>query len=262
MSHATSAPSAWDSAPVIFLPEVDSTNRYLKARLDSGLPEGTLVVADYQSAGLGRHGRSWHAPAGSALLLSVLFRPNWPAERAHWLTMIAGLAVTDAVRAVVPAAALKWPNDIMLPAADGTWRKTGGILQEGHLAGDRLQSVIVGIGLNVNAPAAALNFADAPVAAASLLTATGHPHDRLALLMRLRERLGAHYAAAVAGTAPRPAWQARLMTIGQSVTVSGSVNVTGTAETTDEWGRLIVRAADGQRHAVAAGDVTLRSGPD
>lgn len=243
-----------------FLRRVDSTNTVLRRLCNEGAPAGTIVLADYQSVGQGRHGRSWHTPPGTALLMSVLLRPNLVPERAPWMTMIAGLALTDAVRSICGlTSALKWPNDVMLRGADGVWRKCAGILQDGTIEDGVLSSVIVGMGLNVNVPAENLVFPDAPHSATSLLVECGRTTDRLALLADILDRLAEWLDRTDAGESPQPAWNQRLITLGRSVTVRGGVTVDGLAESTDEWGRLIVKDKDGRRHAVAAGDVTLRA---
>lgn len=125
---------------------VDSTNRYLLQCAAEGAAEGVVAVADEQSAGRGRLGRSWVAPAGSALLVSALLRPELPPERTHLVTLAAGLAALDAVEALTARAGapvragLKWPNDVVVDD-----RKLAGILAEADGAG----AVVVGMGCNV-----------------------------------------------------------------------------------------------------------------
>ena len=108
---------------------IDSTNRYLLQCASEGLPEGVVAVADEQTAGRGRLGRAWLAPAGSALLVSVLLRPTLPVERTHLVTLAAGLAALDAIDAIDAStsagAGLKWPNDVVVDD-----RKLAGILAE------------------------------------------------------------------------------------------------------------------------------------
>lgn len=222
---------------------------------DKGAPAGTLLLTDYQAAGKGRFDRRWEAPPTTSLLLSLLFRPGWPARQAPWLTMCAGLAVVDAVESETGLrAGLKWPNDVMLKTDSG-WRKIGGLLLETELEDDHLQLAVLGIGLNVNIP---LEQLPAP-GATSLLAAGGQTTPRLPLLAALLEHLERRYEAADQGESPQPAWDRRLITRGQQVQVSGGrETVEGIAEGTDEWGRLLVRDDEGRVHALAAGDVTLR----
>ncbi|NLF64232.1 MAG: biotin--[acetyl-CoA-carboxylase] ligase [Chloroflexi bacterium] len=247
----------WLGRPCYSLQETDSTNSVLAELAAEGAPAGTLVLAEFQSAGRGRQGRRWDAPPGSSLLFSLLFRPSWPAARAPWLTMIAGLAAVQAIRDQTGLrAALKWPNDVMVQVG-GKWRKAGGILLETALDGDTIRHAILGIGLNVNVEQGELP--DAPTPATSLLVAGGLPVARLPLLAALLLRLEATYEATVVGRSPQPDWDALLVTRGRPVRVRGhELELEGIATGTDEWGRLLVQDAGGTIHAVAAGDVTLR----
>jgi len=142
-------PAAWSDpqlagtrfADVRWFDIVDSTNRYLLECAAAGAPEGVVAVADEQTAGRGRLGRTWVAPPRSALLVSALLRPALPAERTHLVTLAAGLAALDAVDALASVGAgLKWPNDVVVDD-----RKLAGILAEADGAG----AVVVGMGCNV-----------------------------------------------------------------------------------------------------------------
>ena len=109
---------------LVYLPEVESTNEVARRLGQEGAPEGTLVVADYQSSGRGRLGRRWQAPPGSSLLLSLLFRPPLAPGQMQRLTMACGLAVADAIRALTCLeVGLKWPNDVVVGG-----QKAGGIM--------------------------------------------------------------------------------------------------------------------------------------
>jgi len=251
----------WLGRAYRYAAELDSTNDQMKRWAAEDAPHGAVWLADYQSAGRGRLDRRWDAPPGTSLLLSVLLRPTgWPAERGAWLTMLAGLAAAEAIERVAGLPSrLKWPNDVLVEHG-GQWRKTGGLLLDATLDGPRLATAIVGIGLNVNVPAAALP--DFATPATSLLAAGERPVARRALLVELLARLEHHYAAAGAGQSPAAAWSARLQTLGQAVAVTAAGSAApllGVAEGVDEWGRLLVREATGQLHTVAAGDVTLRN---
>ena len=241
-----------------YVAETGSTNELLQQMAAAGAPAGTLVLADFQRTGKGRLNRRWRAPAGTSLLFSYLFRPDWPASRAPWLTMMAGLAAVEAIEEMTAhlAPALKWPNDIMLATGDG-WAKVGGILLETVISEDRLEQAIVGMGLNVNIPKAALPATATP--ATSLLLAKGGPVARLPLLSRLVARLEHHYEAAGRGESPQPEWNERLLK-GAVVMASGggAGRLTGRMLGTDEWGRLLLETVDGTVHTVAGGDITLR----
>ncbi|MCB8944666.1 MAG: biotin--[acetyl-CoA-carboxylase] ligase [Ardenticatenaceae bacterium] len=249
--------SQWIGRSYYYYPELGSTNDELKRlAAASSLAAGTVVLADFQRQGRGRLNRGWFAPPGSSLLHSILFWPDWPPERANWLTMMVGVAAVAAIEAVTGlAVGLKWPNDVMVQQA-GVWHKVGGILLEGQVGGDgRLQQAIVGFGLNVNVPAAQMPETVTP--ATSLMVAGGRPFSRLLLLAAFWQQLEGVYETA---ESPHLAWQQRLITLGQPVQVSrvGQPTVVGVAEGTDVWGQLLVRDESGVVHTVAAGDVTLR----
>lgn len=183
-------------ADVRWVAETGSTNADLAALAADGAPEGVVLVADHQTAGRGRLGRTWTAPAGSSLLLSVLFRPALPVGHAHALTTAVALAAREActeVAGITPG--LKWPNDLVVavPDADGAERKLAGVLAESSLAGAHLDAVVVGIGLNVNWPRALPDeIADL---ATSLNHLAGDAVDRAGLLAALLVGLDRRYTA-------------------------------------------------------------------
>lgn len=246
------------------LPELDSSNDLLKEMVREGNvddpPAGFVLLTHYQRQGRGRLSRRWEAPPGSSLLLSMLFRPNWPGSQANWLTMLVSVAAAEAIAHHTSLAmGIKWPNDIMVQEA-GRWHKVSGILQEGDFAQDgRLQWAIVGIGINVNIPVEQLPEASTP--ATSLLAATGRPVARLPLLTTFLERVEKLYEAVQNGRSPHAAWQEKLITLGKSVQVmhtQTSQSFAGVAEGTDAAGQLLVRDDAGELHMVTAADVTLR----
>lgn len=248
----------WD---VRRLAETGSTNTDAMALARDGAPEGVVLVADVQTAGRGRLGRTWTAPPGSSLLLSVLLRP--PAGVAEAVTMVAGLAMAEAVGAVAGVdARLKWPNDLVVGE-----RKLAGILAEADWpAGATISggwrrpdphervAVVVGIGVNVNWPEVPDELADLLVACNHV---AGRPVDRDALLDAFLERLGARYADLRAGTVPIADWRARSATLGRRVRIDlGGDDVEGTAVDVDAAGRLVVDTLEGERRTFAVGDVT------
>lgn len=157
-----------------------STNADLLALAAAGDAEGVVLLAEEQTAGRGRLGRVWEAPAGSSLLLSVLLRPALAPPDAHLITVAAALAAADACLEVAGVVVgLKWPNDLVVDSADGT-RKLAGILAESVVRGEELDAVVVGMGLNVNWPP------ELPDDLAAIATACNHlagrEVDRVALL--------------------------------------------------------------------------------
>jgi BirA family biotin operon repressor/biotin-[acetyl-CoA-carboxylase] ligase len=239
--------------PVHVHASLGSTNDEAKRLADAGAPEGVLVLAETQTAGRGRQGRRWLTPPGTALALSLLLRPVLEPQHATRVTMLAGLAVCEALeQAAGIQPALKWPNDVLL---DG--RKAGGILVETGLSGEQLDYVVVGIGLNVSAapPPEAVLFPATAVA-----TATGRPVDRLALLRAILERLEAGY-----GDLPplsnrlHSAWRQRLVWVGERVVAQSAEGdyhgvVTGAAED----GALLLKLDTGEVVRIVAGNVSVR----
>ncbi len=239
---------------LVYLPETASTNDVARRLAEEGAPEGTLVVTDHQTAGRGRLARRWEAPPGCCLLMSLLFRPALAAHQVQRLTMVCGLAVADAIAAETGlAVGLKWPNDVVLGGA-----KVAGILTEIGLSGPRVDHVAVGMGLNVNLDPAQLG-GSLLMPATSLSQAAGRAVARLPLLWAYVEAVERRYLALQAGHSPHDEWVARLVTLGEAVTVSGAGQaLRGVAEGVNADGALLVRLDDGRRETVLAGDVTLR----
>ncbi len=234
--------------------EIGSTNDEAVRLARAGAPDGALVIADHQVAGKGRLGRRWFAPPGSALLLTLLLRPPLAPTLAQRGTMVCTLGAVRAIAALtgVPAQ-IKWPNDLVVQG-----RKLGGVLTElGPVTAGRLDYMVVGMGLNVNLAPADLPETMTPPT--SLLAETGVPASRLALLARLLAEIEALYLPLRAGWSPHEAWRAALATIGQAVQV-GTVDevISGQAVDVTDSGALVVQDANGARHTILAGDVTLR----
>lgn len=254
----------WVGQAYQYLASAGSTNDLLKKQVASGgefdPASGSVLLTDYQAHGRGRLNRSWEAPAHTSLLFSVLLRPDWPAQRLSWMTMIAGLAVAEAIEVETKVTtALKWPNDVVV-LHDHAWHKVCGILLEGYVSeAQRLEHAVLGIGINVNIPHAQLPPTAQP--ATSLMLAVGKPLSRRMLLIELLQRLERLYEAADEGISPQQPWNQRLITVGQRVEVGRfgqAVPLVGMAEGTNEWGQLLVRDDDGQLHTIMAADVTLR----
>lgn len=245
---------------LVFLLRTGSTNDVAKDLAAQGAPEGTVIVADEQTAGRGRMGRRWTAPPGTCLLCSILFRPTLLPTQAARLTMLCSLAAADAIQQVTGLYVdLKWPNDLIVQLSNlqsPTWKKLAGILTETGVAGERLEFVIVGIGINVNVPPEVLPALAAD--ATSILAETGQITDRAALLAGLLAGVEQRYEALQAGANPQPEWAARLATLGRPVrAITAGGTLVGVAESVDEDGALLLRTPDGALHRLSAGDVTL-----
>lgn len=240
---------------LVVLPRTTSTNDVAKEMAHRGEPEGTVVVADEQTAGRGRMERRWSAPPSTCLLCSILFRPSLTPAQANRLTMLCSMAAADAIEDVAGLeVALKWPNDLVVRSPN--WRKLAGILTETGLEGERVTFVVVGIGVNVNVSAEVLP--DLAPNATSILAETGHELERAKLLAALLANVEARYERLRSGESPHAEWATRLVTLGNHVRVTTSDGVlTGLAEAVDENGALLLRMPDGTLRRLWAGDVTL-----
>jgi BirA family transcriptional regulator, biotin operon repressor / biotin---[acetyl-CoA-carboxylase] ligase len=231
--------------PYLWLETCTSTQDMLR---DRGLPEGTVAVAEHQTAGRGRSGRDWHDEPGETLLASVLLRPPARAPIAQ-LSLVCGLAVVETVGAVsAVGAGIKWPNDVLV---DG--RKVAGILLEASSG-----VVVCGIGLNVNQTEDGLPR-EVRTPAASLCTITGREHDRAELLVTLLVQLEAGYELwCREGLAPfLPELERRDALRGSQVAVG---DASGVADGIAPDGRLRLRSPDGGAVLVASGEVTREEG--
>ncbi|MHB1356884.1 MAG: biotin--[acetyl-CoA-carboxylase] ligase [Anaerolineae bacterium] len=234
-------------------PTIDSTNARALELAQAGAPDGTLVLANVQTAGRGRLGRQWLAPPGSSLLLSLVFRPNLEPRQMQRLAMITSLAACQAIDKITGLTVrIKWPNDLQISG-----RKVGGMLCEAGMKGQHLAFVVVGLGINVNLTPADLGELMTP--ATSLSHELKLEVERLPLLCALLENLDVAYQRLCSGWQPHEDWRDHLATLGQEVRVGlpGQV-ITGLAEDVDADGALLVRQSDGSLMTTLAGDVTLR----
>lgn len=238
---------------LIYCSSTLSTQDVARAEAERGTPEGTLVLAEEQTAGRGRLGRTWVSPAGANLYLTLVMRP--PAAHLRWLSIIAPLAVAQAVEETTGLSPrIKWPNDLLLAG-----RKLCGVLIESELSGGEPRYALVGIGLNVNLKVEALP--EIAQIATSLRRELGREVPREEVLAALLNRFEALYGEAQRGRTVYEGWRSRLETLGRQVRVTfGDQREEGLAEDVDPQGRLILRRADGSRIALEAGEVTLREG--
>ncbi|GBD12798.1 Bifunctional ligase/repressor BirA [bacterium HR24] len=236
---------------LVYYSSVGSTQDIARREAEAGAPEGTLVLADEQTAGRGRLGRSWASPPGQNLYLTLVLRP--PLEVLKRLTIVAPLAVARAVADTTGIqAGIKWPNDVWIGR-----RKLAGVLLESEVQGGQVRYCLLGIGINVNMDVEAIP--DLAEIATSLRRELGREVPREDVLASLLHHLEALYEEARGGGPVLEEWRARLITLGQEVTVRfGDQVEEGLAEDVDEEGRLLLRRRDGSRIAIEAGDVTLR----
>jgi BirA family biotin operon repressor/biotin-[acetyl-CoA-carboxylase] ligase len=220
------------------------------ARLGEGdVEEGAVVVAEIQSAGRGRQGRSWVSQPGN-LLVSVLFHP--PMEALPFISIIGGIAAARAVRKVTGLdPKIKWPNDLMIEG-----RKAAGILAESAIAGDTVWYAVLGVGMNVSLDTDQAE--EISSFAVSVNAAAGEEVPREDLLRQFLMDLDALYLALGQGKSPIEEWQGLLETVGQRLVATwGDDTYHGVAEGTDELGNLILRQDDGSLITLTAGDVSL-----
>ncbi len=251
--------------------ETGSTNTDVMELARQGEPEGVVLVADHQTAGRGRAGRTWTAPPGASLLCTILLRP--PAPVASMATFALAVAAAEAVESVAGfRPGLKWPNDLVVEDAEGgavRTRKLAGILAEaewspgsniaaGHRNPDAHEraTVAAGIGLNVSWPD------EVPDELADVAVAINHVSParptRDEVLEALLDRFDVHYGALVRGdvTAVLDEWRTRSVTLGREVRIDlGADDLVGTALDVTPDGHLVVEPLEGGRRTIAVGDV-------
>lgn len=213
-------------------------------------PDGGVVVADAQTGGRGRLGRSWHSPPGENLYFSCVLRPNLPAARVPAITLCAGLAVCEVVNSLGVQASIKWPNDVWVGS-----RKLAGVLTEMSTRSQRVESVIVGVGVNVNST----SFPE-ELQATSICLETGVPQERSGLLDALLASLESWVQRYLEGGVPAlsAAFEAHNLLGGQEVQVKidGEL-ISGRVASLAEDGSLLVEDPSGVQHKVIAGEVHL-----
>lgn len=231
-----------------------STNADAAAAARGGAPEGWALLAGEQTAGRGRLARSWASPAGTSISLSVVLRPAVPSAVWGWLPLLTGLAVVDVARGYGVGAALKWPNDAVVPGAAGP-RKLAGILLE-RVAGT--DAVVVGVGVNIGQREDELAVSTATSVAIETGATPGREEFAAAILAGLHASYG-RWCAAAGDARAAGLWAeyvAVSATVGQRVRVELGPDqaVVGLARAVDDLGRLVVATAAGER-VFSSGDV-------
>ena len=234
---------------ILYYPELPSTMDEAARLAGEGADEGMVVIAEVQSAGRGRQGRSWVSEPGN-LLLSVLFRPTM--AQLPYISIMGGMAAARAVRKVAGVhPRIKWPNDLLL---DG--RKAAGILAESAIVGDSVWYAVLGIGINVSLDVS--QSGEISSVATSVNAAAGSEVKRESLLRQLLMELDDLYIRLGRGESPIDEWRGLLETTGRRVNAtSGNDTWAGLAEGVDDTGNLLLRLDDGRLITLTAGDVTL-----
>lgn len=244
----------WAGHPVVYEEEQESTNQTAKMLAEQGASHGTLVVAERQVSGRGRRGRPWHSPKGSGIWMSILLRPQIHPMSASMLTLVAAMAVYDAISSRVEGCAIKWPNDIVING-----RKVCGILTEMSSELDNIHYVVIGIGVNVNTD----DFPeDIAAVAASMHVITGEYYKRAEIIADVWKSFEKYYDQFLQTenlSLMVESYNQRLVNMGRKVYIEerGS-QYEGTACGIDSEGALLVEKTDGTRTAVISGEVSVR----
>lgn len=239
---------------VFYHESTDTTMEVARREATAGAPEGAIAVAEEQTAGRGRMGRSWVSPPGVNLYFTLIVRPTL--EQLRYLAVIAPLAVCQAIEettGLLPR--IKWPNDVVIGD-----KKVCGVLTQSEIADDVVLYALIGPGINVNIDVAA--HEEIRATATSLRSELGREVDREEVLAATLNHFEALYRALRRGEVVSMAWKHRLDTLGKHVRVqsAGGPVEQGVAVDADSDGSLILRRDDGSHVRVEAGEVTLRPG--
>ena len=243
----------WAGKTVHFARETDSTNLWIKRLAKEGAPEGTLAVAEFQSAGRGRLGRSWEVPEGTSVMMSILLRPEFEPQYAPTLTLVMGMAVAKAVKNLGFDVSIKWPNDVVV-----SHKKICGILTEMGVRDGKIDYAVIGVGINVNIREFPEEMADK---ATSLYLEAGQEFDRSripGLVMEAFEEYYEKFAATCDLSGLKDEYESILANYNQPVRVLAKEPYEGIARGITDGGELLVEKADGTMAIVSAGEVSVR----
>ncbi|MGD6803325.1 biotin--[acetyl-CoA-carboxylase] ligase [Rossellomorea vietnamensis] len=234
---------------------VPSTQKIAHTLAQEGSEEGTTVIADEQTEGRGRLLRSWHSPKGTGIWMSIILKPQLPPQRAPQFTLIAAVAVVQAIEEICGLSPeIKWPNDILLHG-----KKVTGILTELQAEADKINSIIIGIGMNVNQKAD--DFPEELKSiATSLFLEKEEKVSRAKLIQKVFEKLELYYDLYMEkGFTPiKLLWESYAVSIGRQITartITGSIQ--GKALGINEDGVLRIQDAEGAIHEVYSADIEL-----
>ena len=243
----------WAGKTVHFAKETDSTNLWIKRLAKEGASEGTLALAEFQSAGRGRLGRSWEVPEGTSVMMSILLRPKFEPQYAPTLTLVMGMAVAKAVKNLGFDVSIKWPNDVVV-----SHKKICGILTEMGVRDGKIDYAVIGVGINVNIREFPEEMADK---ATSLYLESGKEFDRSqipGLVMEAFEEYYEKFAATCDLSGLKEEYESILANYNQPVRVLAKEPYEGVARGITDGGELLVEKTDGTIVAVSAGEVSVR----
>lgn len=240
---------------VVFFEETGSTNVEAMRLASEGYPHGTLVVADSQTGGKGRRGRSWHTPKGSSIAMSLILKPELEAEYASMLTLVQAMAVAKAIEEICGLKAqIKWPNDILINE-----KKVCGILTEMNMEGTRISSIIIGTGINVNQDDFPKEISKI---ATSLKKESGKVQSRENLVKRICELFEEYFEMFMASkdlSGILEEYNLRLISSGRRVKVlDPQEEFIGEALGINSQGELLVKKESGEIVKIYAGEVSVR----
>ena len=243
----------WAGKTVHFARETDSTNLWIKRLAKEGASEGTLALAEFQSAGRGRLGRSWEVPEGTSVMMSILLRPKFEPQYAPTLTLVMGMAVAKAVKSLGFDVSIKWPNDVVV-----SHKKICGILTEMGVRDGKIDYAVIGVGINVNIKEFPEEMVDK---ATSLYLESGKEFDRSqipGLVMEAFEKYYEKFAATCDLSGLKEEYESILANYNQPVRVLAKEPYEGVARGITDGGELLVEKTDGTIAAVSAGEVSVR----
>ena len=243
----------WAGKTVHFARETDSTSLWIKRLAKEGAPEGTLALAEFQSAGRGRLGRSWEVPEGTSVMMSILLRPKFEPQYAPTITLVMGMAVAKAVKNLGFDVSIKWPNDVVV-----SHKKICGILTEMGVRDGKIDYAVIGVGINVNIKEFPEEMADK---ATSLYLESGKEFDRSqipGLVMEAFEKYYEKFAATCDLSGLKEEYESILANYNQPVRVLAKEPYEGVARGITDGGELLVEKTDGTIVAVSAGEVSVR----
>ena len=241
----------------LYYQEIDSTNSQAKALASKGYPEGTLVVADMQTAGRGRRGRSWYSPGSQGIYMSIILRPVLPLKEISRISLLVAVAVAETLAEELNLpACIKWPNDILIDN-----KKIAGILSEVVTDMDGIEYIVVGIGLNINNQPQDFP-SDFRTPATSAMAEDRCLVSRVKVLQGLLARLESHYLDLLAGRFAGTLEKGKSLSvvIGQELkldTINGVLQ--GQAVDIDDHGFLLLRDQSGIIHTIMSGEITILS---
>lgn len=250
----------WAGNTVHFVKETDSTNIWAKALAREGTPHGTLAVTEFQSAGRGRFDRKWTSPVGSSVMMTLVLRPEFSPLYASMLTLVMGLSVAQAAEKMGFESSIKWPNDVVISG-----KKICGILTEMSVNVDKIDFVVIGVGINVNTESFPGEVADK---ATSLYIESGRNKDNsrkfdrnqvIAAVMEAFEKNYEEFEKNCDLTQLKAEYERLLANKDQRVRVLDSSSpYEGICRGITKTGELLVECKDGITKEVGAGEVSVR----